>query len=301
MIDIKDEVLESEARYRIRDAKGNILFDNLTIEQITPVIQQATPQNKVLYDSIKSGNDLVQKFNVPKVLMNDKNYNYLELDNVITQYEKGMRVFVEIKNDLEKFEESILPTFEGVTTQNGFTLKYSSETTEIQKAFDKNDSTSCVLANDLSTYATIEFPSAIKIEKIKAVFERKKYTAGNYSALTVATIKGKIKGDSGFTNIFNDENSEVGVIDIQPEFNSDVLYNALQITLQTGKGGSYTGKNTLYTFDLLKGYIEKINFNLQTYININGLGNKLINGTLAENKKYILVYDGTVFNATEVV
>lgn len=37
------------------------------------------------------------------------------------------------------------------------------------------------------------------------------------------------------------------------------------------------------------------------YININNLGNKLVTPNLAPNKKYELVYDGTVFNATEVV
>ncbi len=36
------------------------------------------------------------------------------------------------------------------------------------------------------------------------------------------------------------------------------------------------------------------------YLNINNLGKKLINGTIEANKKYELVYDGTVFNATEV-
>lgn len=54
MIEIKDEILNDEPFYRIRDKNGNILFDNLTIEQITPVVQEGTPINKVLFDSIQA-------------------------------------------------------------------------------------------------------------------------------------------------------------------------------------------------------------------------------------------------------
>lgn len=54
MIEVQDEILNGEATYRIRDKDGNILFDNLTIEQITPVIQEGTQLNKVLFDSIKN-------------------------------------------------------------------------------------------------------------------------------------------------------------------------------------------------------------------------------------------------------
>ena len=52
MIDVKDEILNGDPKYRIRDKEGNIIFDNLTIEQITPIIQEGTPLNKVLFDKI---------------------------------------------------------------------------------------------------------------------------------------------------------------------------------------------------------------------------------------------------------
>lgn len=54
MIEVKDEVLEGEARYRIRDNNGNIIFDNLTIEQITPTTQEGTPINKALFESLQN-------------------------------------------------------------------------------------------------------------------------------------------------------------------------------------------------------------------------------------------------------
>lgn len=48
-IDIKDEILTGEPRYRIRDNNGNILQDNVAIEKTTSVKQEATPINKKLF------------------------------------------------------------------------------------------------------------------------------------------------------------------------------------------------------------------------------------------------------------
>lgn len=53
MIEVKDEILNGEPLYRIKDNQGNILHDNITIEMITQLIQAGTPINKVLFDSIK--------------------------------------------------------------------------------------------------------------------------------------------------------------------------------------------------------------------------------------------------------
>lgn len=62
MIDVKDEILEEEPKYRIRDKDGNILFDDLTIEITTKVIQEPTPLNKALFDSIKNDIDNLGAF-----------------------------------------------------------------------------------------------------------------------------------------------------------------------------------------------------------------------------------------------
>ena len=57
MIDVKDEILASEPLFRIIDKNGNILFDELKIEMVTKVLQESTPLNKVLFDSIKNDID----------------------------------------------------------------------------------------------------------------------------------------------------------------------------------------------------------------------------------------------------
>lgn len=54
MIEVKDEILNGEPKYRLKDENGNVIYDNFSIEQITPVIQEGTPLNKVLFDSIMS-------------------------------------------------------------------------------------------------------------------------------------------------------------------------------------------------------------------------------------------------------
>lgn len=53
MLEIKDEVLSGEPRYTIRDNQGNILQDNVDITLKTPIIQEGTPVNKVLFDNLK--------------------------------------------------------------------------------------------------------------------------------------------------------------------------------------------------------------------------------------------------------
>lgn len=55
MIEIKDEILTGEPRYRVRDNNGNIIQDNVTIEQITPVKQEGTEINKSLFTNFNNG------------------------------------------------------------------------------------------------------------------------------------------------------------------------------------------------------------------------------------------------------
>lgn len=54
MLEVKDEILEGEPRYRIRDKNNNIINDDVLIERTTPVLQEGTPVNKALFDKIIS-------------------------------------------------------------------------------------------------------------------------------------------------------------------------------------------------------------------------------------------------------
>lgn len=50
MVEVKDEILESEPLYRISDKNGNIINDDVKIEMITRILQEGTPLNKALFD-----------------------------------------------------------------------------------------------------------------------------------------------------------------------------------------------------------------------------------------------------------
>lgn len=52
MIEVKDEILTDEPRYVIRNSSGQVIEEDVTIEMTTPVVQEGTPLNKALFDSI---------------------------------------------------------------------------------------------------------------------------------------------------------------------------------------------------------------------------------------------------------
>ena len=49
MIDFKDEILNGEPRYNIRDKDGNLIQEDASIELSTEVTQEGTPLNKALF------------------------------------------------------------------------------------------------------------------------------------------------------------------------------------------------------------------------------------------------------------
>lgn len=53
MIEVKDEILAGEPRYRIVDENRNIILDNVSIEMTTQVIQEGTPLNKPFFELVK--------------------------------------------------------------------------------------------------------------------------------------------------------------------------------------------------------------------------------------------------------
>lgn len=62
MLDVKDEILESEELFQLEDKNGNVILDNVRIKMKTPILQEGTPLNKVLFDSIK--NDILSRLKI---------------------------------------------------------------------------------------------------------------------------------------------------------------------------------------------------------------------------------------------
>ena len=54
MNNVVDEILQDDPKFRIIDAEGNIIYDNISIEMITAITQIGTALNKALFDSIKT-------------------------------------------------------------------------------------------------------------------------------------------------------------------------------------------------------------------------------------------------------
>ena len=51
-LNVKDEQLQGEVRYRVKDSNGNVVYESCTIEMITELLQEGTELNKVLFDKI---------------------------------------------------------------------------------------------------------------------------------------------------------------------------------------------------------------------------------------------------------
>lgn len=270
MLEVKDVILSGEARYRLRNKNGDIVLDDLTIEQITGVIQEGTPLNKVLFDSIKSGNDLIQKVNVPQFEAGNE-FNFLKLNNVITRYEKGLRVLIDTTFEPIHFDSSIIPKFTSSASVNGFSISKPSYSTDFWKIADGDINTYGEIGASTSTVSgTISFPFKIKPTKIYVK------TGSGYSSWSIT---------GGITISGNSE----GTFDVTTDF-------LTSITMKRSPNASAS----IYDIKIIEGEAYMFNPKLYTYMNINNLGNVLIDKLLEQNKKYELIYDGTMFVATEV-
>ena len=68
MINVKDEILQGEPIYDIVDGLGNVVLEDVKIEMKTPVVQEGTPINKALFDTIQDDFDSTYR-NIPKGLI----------------------------------------------------------------------------------------------------------------------------------------------------------------------------------------------------------------------------------------
>ena len=272
MIEVKDEILEGEPLYNIVDKNNQTIYGDVKISMETSIIQKGTPINKELFESIKSGNDLVATYNKGANSF-DNNYNYLKLNNKIVRYEVGQRVFIDTNFQASNFNTSIIPAFSSLEPVNGFSIEGSIGYSEdFWKAFDNDRTTRGGLGVSASSATSkINFPFPIKPKKIYVKTE-------GVAAWSISGI--------GSVEATTEKTFELA--------NSDFI-TSVTFTRAAGAGGG------IYSYEIIEGEAYMFNPQLYTYININNLGNILIDTPLALNKKYELTYDGTVFNAKEVV
>lgn len=58
-LEVKDEILNGEAKYNIYDENGKLLYENCFIELNTNILQIGTALNKVFFDKIESNLDAI--------------------------------------------------------------------------------------------------------------------------------------------------------------------------------------------------------------------------------------------------
>lgn len=291
MIDVKDRVPVKPGRVKFIFDDGTVKY--ATMERADEAVENGTPINKALFNSIKSGNDLVQKFNVPSA-ENSSTENFLKLDNIITKYEVGMRVLLKLEQVYsQRFTQSILPKFSS-QNEKGYTITGPSNNSYV--VVDDDDSTYCEGKSNLENTITITSPIPIKPEKIRV---RYKGAYNSITLITKITLTGvNVKGET--VPLFEEETESASIIDKIIDITTTEFLTSISFKISKSSGGSTSTTVYFYEFDIVQGECGKINPALNSYLNINNLGNVLIDTPLALDKKYELVYDGTMFIAKEV-
>lgn len=302
MIEVKDEVLSAEPRFRIRDENGNILFDNVTIEMITEILQAGTPLNKLLFDSIKneflkqrSICGLIGKYNIPTI-----------------------EIFAPISSG------NYLPTFSSETSGD-FSVVASSFTGSSSapyKALDGDESTywrpDVTTSSSETNYLRIALDSSIVLKQINLKYYAdtnwnvSKYAIkvsndnSNYETLSTGTLSKNVNGD--IVSVLIDVNDLKKYQYVQIEFDGYIRLYSAEIT----KWISNTSYNIFALNNQIDSYEEQMRVLIQVpdefvggniKLNINTLGEKIIEYSkgFEKKQKYELTYNGTNFEAREVV
>lgn len=167
MQEIKDEILEGEARYRIRDNNGNIIQDNVNIEQITPVIQEGAPINKALLENIQNDINIAIKDIHGNLYASDRYNKPLVIDGFIDV--PTMRTDNLFNKSWTKVSDAEYVADDGTVLIATTTPSISNY--PLTNAFDNNEGTYTSIASSTTTlasgYMEIILPTKIKITKMK--------------------------------------------------------------------------------------------------------------------------------------
>lgn len=302
MIEVLDEILAGEPRYRVKDSKGNIIYDNVTMEQITSVLVEGTPLNKHTFNTLERSFACSAKYNSPM--------SFTKTPIKIGDLLAGTWTSSDNKNWTKGDLNITLSSTNTLTVSN------------FNNMFDGSDSTRSTLQDSGSgagtyVYMDVKFP-----QQIRAKLRVSAYVYGSASWCKVLAKKDV---NSSWVEIQNLGSGGTGstaatrtaVLDI-PAF---YQYYRIQFYQRYSTGnGLYAVElqeyvepynRVMYFNNPISSYVEGLRFLVDTghdvffvddtplYININGLGEKLIYGQLNTDTKYELAYDGTLFEFTE--
>lgn len=197
-----------------------------------------------------------------------------------TSYDVNQRVLIDLVNEEHAFTENIIPKFSsGQTNINGWVVSHP-------EVFDRDDSTYAYQGSNAKTIS-VKFPVAIKPSKMR--INSHLVSISSVGRLTI--VGTSITSET--VSYYNKSISDTGDYNYTVTSTDPNYVSELRINYDISHSSSYHR-----TFELLEGvYVVNTN-TTQIYINIDGLGNKLITGdTLVNGKKYELIYDGTSFVA----
>lgn len=276
MIEIKDEILNGDARYRIRDNDGNILFDNLILEQITPIIQEPTPMNKPLFQALA---------------LQDRFYIVKDNTNVMPV----------------TFTTNIVPSMSS-TSVSGYSVSCSNWDEGVAYyPFDGNTSTRLYNSGAKTSTITLNCPKYIKLKQIK-------YTCAGSTTQALKVYGVENDGTRTLLGSY-DGASSTDSVTYTISCSSSKHYNQF-VFQYTGRGGIYTielnsgdyietdSPNTYLEISpeiALDDYKEGMKFNIQvpnnfnsnlltTYIKLSGLDYIELDGLIYANKRYTIIY-----------
>lgn len=272
MIEVKDRIPTQAGRIK--------LIDELTGEEryyklvrADEPIEEGTPINKVLFDSIKKDLSNINKYKIPTNIEDETSIT-LNLDSSV-EYEDGNIIKLKPKYTGSVFEG--IPIFTNNNPVNGFEL-YGDTSLYPYKAFDNDNNTQVDL--EYKDYIGITFPYNLILNKITINVENNFSSSGEYDMFEIRGIT-----DDGVDELITIWS-----------FTPSMLVKTVTIDINTTK--QY---KTIYLFTLLNNtdhpiylynvLIEGTTMKNINKININNLGVKNIDGILYNGFYYELAYN----------
>lgn len=297
MIEVKDEILNGEPKYRLRDNNGNVIYDNVSVEMTTPVIEEGTPINKALFDNLKGHIEATSNYAEPSLSQFISGYEMVAGDIIPKTWETV--------SELHEYRSGDVTLKTNNSTQNNF---YP------WKACDGVDGGSSywyTVGVTSGIALTIDFNNPQKISKMKLSYKV-------VDGLNYLYIQGSNDNET-WTTLYRTTTENVSTLTERTLNNVD-YYRYYRLFLDISKAGysvyiyewqvsEYEAPvfdNLLTLNNAIKEYSnnqrvlikipEEMDTTQITHLNINNLGNKLIIGELLANKRYELIYNGTNFD-----
>lgn len=301
MIEVKDEILNGEPKYEIRDVDGNVIYTGISIEMITPLLQEGTPLNSKLFESF-----------LEEIDQNLKELSRIDRYNIPTI--PGSTGAVEDERNL--LEGTWTPESYGAFTAiNGeMEVTVPDHSTEEHSVVELFSSTGWISDSDRKVEVIIDFSTPRHIKAFEMGLH-----INNTSYFGTFSISGS-NNETAWTTLYETTTYQSGVTEYNLTRHDNYRYYKLMFsnttTVRCGirelKVASYYARaNKIFFDNNIKEYFENMRFLMaipenslthdRVLIDINDLGQKDVNGIINSGKKYELVYNGNAFNAREIV